>query len=198
VLSHHYSPLHEGLLYLPELAGAVLTAVVFGAVFSTRLIHYYALAGMAFLAVGILVIRTQQPPTAALTLVGSGLIGIGVGASVAPALFLAGFSLRSPSIQRVFAILELMRAVAAFMIAPILLHFATTLNGSATPAMNTALWICFALAAGGALAGVLLYLLGGARPPAPSVPRFLSGEEPGWPSPPLLAAVRRTRRDGER
>jgi hypothetical protein len=79
------------------------------------------------------------------------------------------------------------------MIAPILLHFATTLSGLPTPAMGTALWICFGLAAGGALVGVLLYVLGGARPVAPSLTRFLGGGEPGWDSPPLLAAIRRSR-----
>ncbi len=193
VLAHRYAPLHLGLLYLPELGGAVLTAIVFGAVFSTRYIHYFALAGMAFLAAGILVIRGAVPPTPALTLAGSALLGVGVGASVTPALFLAGFSLRSASIQRVFAILELLRAVAAFMIVPILLHFATTLTGLPTRAMSAALWVCFGLAAGGAVAAVLLYLLGGARPSAPSLAQFLGGEEPGWQSPPLLAAVRRSR-----
>jgi MFS family permease len=192
-LAQRYSPLHLGLLYLPELGGAVICAIVFGAVFSTKFIHYYTLIGMAFLAAGILVIRGAVPPTTGLTLVGSALIGVGVGASVTPALFLAGFSLRSASIQRVFAILELMRAIAAFMIVPILLHFATSPTGFPTSAMSTALWVCFGLAAGGAVVGVLLYLLGGVTPPAPSVQRFLGGQEPGWYSPPLLAAVRRKR-----
>jgi MFS family permease len=190
-LAHRYTPLHLGLLYLPELGGAVLTAIGFGAVFSTRLIHYYTLFGMACLAAGILVIRGAIPPTTGLTLAGSALIGVGVGASVTPALFLAGFSLRSASIQRVFAILELMRAFAAFMIVPILLHFATSLAGFPTAAMSTALWICFGLAAGGAVVGILLYLLGGVRPPAPSVSQFLGGQEPGWQSPPLLRSLRR-------
>jgi MFS family permease len=192
-LASRYTPLHLGLLYLPELGGAVLTAIAFGAVFSTRYIHYYTLFGMVFLAAGIFVIQGAVPPTTGLTLVGSALIGVGVGASVVPALFLAGFSLRSASIQRVFAILELMRAIAAFMIAPILVHFALSPAGLATPAMSTALWVCFGLAAGGAVVGVLLYLLGGIKPPAPSVPQFLSGQEPGWDSPPLLATVRRKR-----
>ena len=66
VLAPHYTPLHLGLLYLPELGGAVITAIAFGAVFSTRYIHYYALAGMVFLALGILVIRTAVPPTTGL------------------------------------------------------------------------------------------------------------------------------------
>jgi nucleotide-binding universal stress UspA family protein len=145
---------------------------------------------MAFLAAGVLVLRTAIPPTSTLTLTGSGLVGIGIGASVVPALFMAGFSLRSASIQRVIAILELLRALAAFLIAPILLHFAVTLTGLPAPAMSTALWICFGLSAGGAVAGVLLYLLGGVRPTAPALTTWMDGPEPAWESPPLLATLR--------
>jgi Major Facilitator Superfamily len=186
----HHAPLHLGLLFIPELGGAMLTSIVLGAVFSTRGIHYFVLAGMGFLIAGILVLRSAVSPTAALTLAGSGLVGVGIGASVTPALFLAGFSLRSAAVQRVFAILELLRAVAAFLVAPVLLHFAATLADRPTAAMGTALWICFALSVGGALAGVALYLLGGARPSAPSVPRWMDGEKPAWTSPPLMAAIR--------
>ncbi len=190
VLAPRYSPLHLGLLFVPELIAAVITAVAFGAVFGRRLIHYFALTGMAFLTAGILVLRSTVPPAETLALTGSGLIGVGIGASVTPALFLAGFSLRSASIQRVFAILELLRAVAAFLIVPILLHFATTLTGLPTRAMTTALWICFGLAAGGAVVGVLLYLLGRVWPPAPALERWMGGQEPAWDSPPLLAVLR--------
>jgi nucleotide-binding universal stress UspA family protein len=190
VLAPHYPPLHLGLLYIPELVAAIVIAFAFGAVFSRRLIHYFALTGMAFLVAGILVLRSAIPPTSTLTLVGSGLTGVGIGASVTPALFLAGFSLRSASIQRVFAMLELLRAVAAFMIVPILLHFGTTLTGLPTPAMGTVLWICFGLAVGGAIAGVLLYLLGRVRPSAPALETWMAGQEPAWESPPLLAALR--------
>ena len=185
-----YTPLHLGLLYVPELGGAVIAAIAFGMVISRRLLHYFVLAGMIFLAAGILVLRAAVPPTAGLTLAGSALVGVGVGASVTPALFLIGFSVRSPSIQRVFSISEMLRAVAAFVVAPVLLHFAVTLTGLPTPAMSTALWICFGLAIGGALAGVLLYLLGGVRPSASALHRWMGGREPGWQSPPLLAAVR--------
>jgi nucleotide-binding universal stress UspA family protein/MFS family permease len=190
VQTGHYTPLHLGLLYIPELAAAVLTAIVFGLVFSTRFIHYYALTGLVILAAGILVLRSVIPPDSALTLAGSALVGIGIGASVVPALFLAGYSLRSASIQRVFAILELLRAIAAFLIAPILLHFAVTLTGLPSPAYDTALWICFGLSAGGAVVGVLLYVLGRVRPTAPALDRWMGGMEPAWESPPLLAALR--------
>jgi hypothetical protein len=91
----------------------------------------------------------------------------------------------------VFAIVELMRAVAAFMIAPILLHVAATVGHSAAAGVRTALWVCFGLSAGGAVLAVSLYALGGARLPTPVMARWFSGEAPAWASPPLLAAVRR-------
>jgi nucleotide-binding universal stress UspA family protein/MFS family permease len=190
VLAPHYTPLQLGLRFVPELAAAIITALVFGTLFRTRLIHYYALTGLLFLAAGVLVLRAAIPPTSTLALIGSGLVGIGIGASVVPALFMAGFSLLSASIQRVFAILELLRAVAAFLVVPILLHFAVTLTGLPSPAMSTALWICFGLSLGGAVVGVLLYMLGGVRPPTPALTTWMGGQEPAWQSPPLLAELR--------
>src|SRR5262249_1467195 len=88
VVAPHYHPLHPGLLYVPELGGAVIAAIAFGMVVSRRLLHYFVLAGMVFLAAGILVFRAAVPPTAGLVLAGSALVGVGVGASVTPALFL--------------------------------------------------------------------------------------------------------------
>ena len=191
LLVHRYGPLHLGLLYLPEFGGAVLTAVALGVVFNKRLIHYLPLGGMVFLAAGIAVFRIQLPPTQALTLIGSGLLGVGLGATVAPALFVAGFSLPSANLQRVFAIVELLRAVAAFMIAPVFAHFAVTVGGSPEAGTSIVLWIGLGLAVGGAAIAVLLYVLGGARPQTPNLERFMAGEAPAWYSPPLLAAVRK-------
>ena len=190
VLARHHSPLYVGLLYLPEVGGAVLTAVLLGIVFNKRAIHYLPLAGMLFLAAGIVVFGLQVPASPTLALVGSGLTGIGLGATVAPALFVAGFSLASASLQRVFAIVELLRAVAAFMIAPIFAHLAVTVGGSLEAGTEIALWIGFGLAIGGAAIGVLVYALGGARPQTPEIDRFLAGDDPAWYSPPLLAKVR--------
>jgi len=190
LLAHRYTPLHLGLLFLPELAGAVITAFALGAVMKTRGMHYLPLVGMAFLAAGIAVFRIELPPSQALTLVGAGLTGVGLGASVAPALFVAGFSLPSNNLQRVFAIVELMRAVAAFMIAPLFAHFAATVGANAIAGTGIALWIGLGLAFVGALIPVLLYGLGRARPQTPKLERFINMEGPAWYSPPLLAGVR--------
>ena len=189
-LSERYSPLHVGVLFLPELGGAVLSAVAFGAVITRRQIHYLPLAGMLLIAAGILIFRIDVPASQPLALVGSAVTGLGLGATVAPALFVAGFSLPSMTLQRVFAIVELLRAVAAFMIAPIFAHFATTASGGLNAGTGVALWVGLGLALGGAALGVAIYALSGARPQAPDIDGFLAGPGAAWHSPPLLARLR--------
>jgi MFS family permease len=195
-LAGQYSPLHLGLLYLPELGGAVITAFALGIVITRRSLHYLPLVGMAFLAAGILVFRIEVPSSQAMTLLGSFLTGIGLGATVAPALFVAGFALRATNLQRVFAIVELMRAVAAFLIAPIFAHFAVNASGGFNSGVGIVLWIGFALALLGGAIPVLLYVLGGARAEKPDLEGFLAGEGAAYYSPPLLARLRNLRRRG--
>ncbi|MEZ5080529.1 MAG: MFS transporter [Thermoleophilia bacterium] len=192
VLAEQYSPLHVGLLYLPEAGGAVITAIVLGMVLDKKFIHYLPLIGMGFLAAGIAVFLIEVPSSQPLALTASFLTGIGLGATVAPALFVAGFSLRALSLQRVFAIVELFRAVAAFMIAPIFAYFAATVSGNLADGVRIALWVGLALALSGALLAVATYALGGARPQTPDIPNFIAGRGAAWYSPPLLARVRRT------
>jgi MFS family permease len=185
-----YSPVHIGLLYLPELGGAVISAVALGLVIRRRELHYLPLVGMLVLAAGIAVFRIDVPSSQALTLVGSGLTGLGLGATVAPALFVAGFSMESANLQRVFAIVELLRAVAAFMVAPIFAHFAVTAAGGLDDGTGTMLWVGLGLALGGAALGVAIYVFSNARPQAPDLDKFLDGAAPAWPSPPLLSRLR--------
>ena len=168
VLQDRYSPVHLGLVFLPEFGGAVITALVFAAVFTTRGLHYFALTGLIFLSAGIALIAAVVPPTTTFALVGTALIGVGSSApSVPTALFIAGFSLHNVALQRVFAIIELLRAVAAFMIAPILLYVAATVGNTPVAGVRTALWVCLGLSGGGALLAVSLY---GARRSAPARP----------------------------
>jgi MFS family permease len=195
-MAGQYSPLHLGALYLPELLGAIITAVILGNVINRRGLQFLPLAGMVFLAAGILVFRIQVPSNEGLTLVASLLTGIGLGATVAPALFAAGFALRATSLQRVFAIVELLRAVAAFMIAPIFAHFALNVRGGLNEGVGIALWIGFALAILGGVIPVVLYWLSGARPETPDIEAFLAGEGPAYHSPPLLARLRSSTPEG--
>ncbi|MCG7595242.1 MFS transporter [Mycobacterium sp. C3-094] len=190
VFLQSFSPVQVGLLYLPELGGAIVMAVVFGFVISRRAMHYLPLVGMALLAAGILVFRLSLPANHSLALLGSALTGLALGATVAPALFVAGFSLQSNSLQRVFAIIELLRAVAAFMVAPIFAHLATRISDDLVAGTGVALWVGFGLAVGGAVFGVAVYVLSSARPQTPDLDEFLDGDSPAWYSPPLLARLR--------
>jgi hypothetical protein len=190
LLTNQFTPVHLGLLQFPEFIAALITAVLLGLVFRTRGLHYLVFGGMLSLIAGILVLQSELPPTSLQMALGSGLIGLGVGGSVAPALFIAGFSLRNNALQRVFAIIELLRAVAAFMVAPVLEHVAATVGGSQAAGTHTALWICFGIATAGTLSAVSLYALGRVRPPAPALDVWMSGEAPAWYSPPLLDRIR--------
>jgi hypothetical protein len=183
-------PSHVAMLFLPEFGAAAAIAVVFGLLFRTRYIPVLAFGGVLVLSVGAAVLSGVTKGSDALVLVGSGLVGLGVGASVSPALFIAGFSLLSTQLQRVFALVELLRGVAAFMVAPIILHISMTVGSSPATGIKPAAWVCCGIAAGGGLFAIALVLLGRARLQRPDLEPWDNGDEPAWYSPPLLAGVR--------
>jgi hypothetical protein len=78
------------------------------------------------------------------------------------------------------------------MVAPIFLHFALATGGGLDAGTAIALWIGLGLAVGGAIMGIGIYTLSGARPQTPDLDRFLAGIDPAWESPPLLARIRRS------
>jgi MFS family permease len=184
------TPLHAGMLFWPEFGAALATAVLFGVLFRTRFIPLFAFAGLVMLSGGAAVLSGVADGPNALVAVGSGLVGLGVGASVSPALFIAGFSLQSDQIQRVFAVVELLRGVAAFMVAPIVLHLAKSTGATPAAGIRTGIWVCFGIAAGGALIAGYLFVLGRARLQAPKLERWLEGDGPAFDSPPLAAGIR--------
>jgi MFS family permease len=187
------SPTHLGMLFWPEFGGAIVMAVVFGALFTTRFVPLVAFAGMALLAGGAAVLSGVATGGDAVIAVGAGLVGVGVGASVSPALFTAGFSLRSAQLPRVFAMIELLRGVAAFIAGPVLLHLARTATDGQAAGIETAIWVCFGLAVGGGLVAAALFALSGARLRRPDLDAWLAGEQPAVHSPPLLAVLRHRR-----
>ncbi len=184
------SPVRIALLFLPEFGAAVLTAGLFGALFRTRFTPVLAMSGLGVLAAGAALLTGLAVGASPLIAVVAALIGFGVGASVSPALFMAGFSLRSAQIQRVFALIELLRGVTAFLAAPILLFLASALGVTKAAGSAAGMWICLAIAAGGGLAAVALYVAGGGRLHVPDLERWVAGE-PAWHSPPLFARLGR-------
>jgi hypothetical protein len=127
-LQHAACPVHIAVLFLPEFGAAAITAALFGALFRTRFIPVLAFGGLRALAAAAAMLTALATGGTSLVTAGSALIGFGVGTSVSPALFMAGFSLRSAQIYRVFALIQLLRGVTAFLIAPIPLFLATAIG----------------------------------------------------------------------
>ena len=188
-LAKQTTPGHAAVLFLPEFGGAVIVAGLFGTLFRTRYTPVLALSGTALIAAAAVVLTHLSSGSDLVVALSAGLIGLGVGASVSPALFLAGFSLRSSQIQRVFALIELMRGMTAFLIAPILLFLASTLAVSAAVGTKDAILICLGIAGLGGLGAAAIFWLGRGRLQVPDLESWQEGT-PAWDSPPLFARLR--------
>ena len=182
-------PVRVGLLFLPEFGAAAITAALFGLLFRTRYTPVLALSGMLTLAAAAGLLLAGGTKGSVPVAVGAALIGYGVGASVSPALFIAGFSLRSAQIQRVFALIELLRGVTAFLVAPVLLFLATVLGKQLTKGIHLVVWICLGIAGLGLVVAAVIWRTGGPGLQQPDLERWNEGE-PAWRSPELLARVR--------
>jgi hypothetical protein len=189
VLQKKTTPTSLALQFLPEFGAALITAVLFGFLFRTRFTPVLAVSGLAMVSAAAALLTGLATGGSALVAAGSGLIGLGVGASVSPALFITGFSLRSSQIQRVFALLELLRGVTAFLVAPILLYLATVIGATTAAGTQAAIWICLAIAGVGLLATVAVFVLGGERLQDPDLETWTNGE-PAWESTPLFSRLR--------
>jgi tetrahydromethanopterin S-methyltransferase subunit B len=178
-------PTHEAMLFWPEFGGAVAMAGFFGAVFFTRWLPALVVGGLAVLAGAAAVLSGVATGSEALVVIGSGAVGVGVGASVAPALFTTGFTLPSPELPRVFALIELLRGVAAFLAGPLLLHMSETVGASPATGIESAVWVAFGIALVGVVAAISIWVAGGARLQRPDIEPWLAGDSPAIESPPL-------------
>ena len=87
-----------------------------------------------------------------------------------------------------FALIELLRGVTAFPVAPILLFLVVPLvGGDRAAGIQDAVWICLGIAVAGGLAAAAVFVVGGGRLQAPDLARWQ--EQPAWESRPLTAAV---------
>ena len=184
------SAVHAAMLFWPEFGAAVLAAVVFGAMFRTKYTPVLAFVGLLTLGGGGALVIEASTGSDALVVVGSALIGLGTGLSVAPALFISGFSLPSKNLPRIFALIELLRGVAAFLAGPLLLHLAETVGGDPITGLHTATWIAFGLPLGGAVVVLTVFVLGHGRLQRPQIEQWVNGDQAAIDSHPVFAAAR--------
>ena len=177
VLALHYSPVHVGLLYMPEVGGAVVSAVALGLVIRRRAMHYLPLAGMALLAAGIVVFRVEVPSSQALTLVGSGPDRPRSRRHRRPARYFRGrflaARLQPPAGLRHRRALP--GGCGVYGGADLCLPSPPRPGAASTPAPASPLDRARVRAGRGGPLGVVIYALSGARPQQPDLDRFLGG-----------------------
>jgi hypothetical protein len=186
----HETPLACGSVLATQVLGVIVAAWLFKRLLPTRWLPAYAFVGLGVVAVGSGIMALLSPDDALTVIALAGLLfGFGAGAGVAPALFMAGLSAPSNRLGPTFALVELLRSEAAFLVAPVVAEaapLAASLDLGVRLSAVSLLGMC--VAGGGAL--LVLLLLGGVRPHAPDLPRWIAGDEPAFDSPRVAAAVR--------
>lgn len=194
LMVEHRSPLEAGLAFWPQVVGAALAAAALGFVFRTRYLPMLAFAGMLLLvAGGALLVLFEPGDSDAHLLTAVGLLGLGAGGTVSPGLFVAGLSLPSQLLGRIFALIELVRSVADFIMSPVVLKVAT--DASSVPPVSVGglhfgLWITLSIAVAATILGGAIYVLGGSGLQTPDLQRWLDGKGGAVRSPLLLASLR--------
>lgn len=191
LMVRHQAPIIVGAVLGAQILGVVVAAWLFKAVLASRWLPVLAFSGLGVAVVGgallLLLSRTNAVPVIA---VAGLLLGFGAGAGVSPGLFMAGLSVPSNRLGPTFALVELLRSEAAFLVAPVLL--AVAMN-AADPAHGIRMAVLITVIGAGVPGLVLLglLLLGGVKPHAPDLQGWLDGEGSAFSSRPLAAAVRR-------
>lgn len=188
-LQHVTDASHTAMIFIPEIVAAVVIAGVFGIVFKTRFTPVLAIGGLLGIVAAAAVLLAALPDSTVLIAVATGLLGVGVAASVSPGLFMAGFSMHSAQLQRVFAMIELMRGVTAFLVAPVLVYLAGVLGSSQLTGLTTTVWICLGIAAFGFVVALLIFLGGRQGLPTPDLETWQGDGNPAWPSQQLFARL---------
>jgi len=171
------SPTETGLLFWPSVVGVAVTATLFGRLVHTRYIPVLVAVGLLLL-VAATALLTQNTSHAAV-LLAAGLLGLGAGATVSPGLFTAAWAVDSTLVGRVFALVELLRAEAAYLVGPVLLHLMQTYGGARpdlAAGFHRSMWIDTAIAAAGTLLVVGWFVASGARLQPPDLDKWLAGD----------------------
>jgi MFS family permease len=186
----HESAAMTGLILATQVLGVVVAALLFKKVLRTRWLPALALLGLVVAGVaGALLLTLGHGRAISIIAVAGILLGFAAGAGVTPGLFMAGLSVPSGRLGPTFAMVELLRSEAAFLVAPIVVQI-VMLFSDPTQGIKVAAQILVLLCAVSGALILAVLLLGGARPHAPDLELWVAGEHPAYRSPRIAAAVR--------
>ena len=140
----HRSALSTGLTFWPQVLGVIVTAALLRVLVRSRYLPVYTLSGMLLLIGGGALLLTAHANGSGVNLLAANaLLGLGAGATVSPGLWMAGFSLPSQMVGRTFALVELVRSEADFILAPVMLEvaqFSSAGGGLTADGIRQAIW----------------------------------------------------------
>jgi MFS family permease len=189
----HTAPWRAGAWTWPQIVTLLLAAAAFYVLLRTRYLAPFVLVGFAVLAGGVAVLLLLgHTGTHGVVLAATALFGFGAGATVSPALWLAGFSVDAKLVGRVFALVELVRAEGDYIVAPVVRKISVTSAGKlgAAHGIRHAVWVTLVLTLASIAACVAVWLLGRMRLERPDLERYVEEGEPGLESRPFAAALR--------
>ena len=171
----------------PMPVGLAVAAVLFGVLLRTRFLPVLVDAGLAALAAaaGLLLVDAGSD---AYVLAAALLLGFGAGATVSPGLFLTGLGMPSTQLGRAFALVQLLRSIATYAVAPVVLYVAES-RGDLPAGIRVGLGAMAAVAVAGLLAALVLPALSGARLRTPDLDAWLDGDR-ALPSPATATHLR--------
>jgi MFS family permease len=187
-------PLGVAAHFWPAPVAVAVAAAAFGVMLRTRHVPVLVQVGMAaLLAAAVLLAVHAVGSTGSSVLLVTGLVGFGAGATVSPGLFQAAFAIPSRELGPTFALVELLRSEAAFLVAPIVLYVVTS-SGTSPAALHDGIvrasWVVAGIAGFGIVASLVLPLLGGTGLEAPDLDAWMRGDDPAVSSSPVGAVVR--------
>jgi MFS family permease len=189
----HQPPLQVGLTFWPLVPGVMVTATLLGVVLRSRGIPLLVLAGMMCLLAGGGLLLVRPAGARGMMLAAAGLLGLGGGATVSPGLYLAALPQPSRMVGRIFALVELVRSIADYILAPVMYAIARVASDGArvtAGGIRHAVWATLLVTGGLTAGGIILYLAGRGNLPRPDIKSWLTENCPAFTSPPLLAALR--------
>lgn len=187
----HQAPAVTGGLLAPMLIGIAIGAVLFKRLLPGRWLGALTLSGLvAVAAAGAALLGLHPGSASVLVPVCALLLGFGAGGAVAPGLFMGGLSVPSNQLGPTFALVELLRSEAAFILAPVLAYVAESSQPTLSGGIHLAIGVTFGLVVIilPALVGVLA--AGGVRPHRPDLSGWLEGTTTAYRSSPIVAALR--------
>jgi hypothetical protein len=197
IRSVRLQPLAAALRFWPETAAVLVSAGLLSIVIRTRLLPVYILIGMVALMIGGALAAATDARSSTGMLVAMALLGFGSGATVSPGLYMAGFSLPSALVGRILALIELVRSVADFVLAPVMIKIGQALSGGQpirTSGLQGAIELTLGLTALCTLFGAALYVSATTTLQQPDLEGWLSKGATALRSPPLLARLRERRK----